>query len=188
MARSGINKREIDKWAKNLVRETNKSLERAQRRNPPRVSTQIEATSGPVPGEVTGYLARLLLWLDDREKQNPGGYINVTAFPEELRLEDEDPAILALQLDQWHPAGLGDETAKELYDILPPEEFPQYVTFADGTPIPDEYVTHIRDVGLDLAVDVDWREGDVLVIDNVLTAHGRRPFEGTRRILVAMCD
>jgi hypothetical protein len=79
VARSGINKREIDKWAKNFVR---------------------EATSSPVPGEVTGYLARLLLWLDDREKQNPGGYINVTAFPEELRLEDEDPAILALQLDQ----------------------------------------------------------------------------------------
>ncbi len=75
MARSGINKREIDKWAKNLVRETNKSLERAQRRNPPRVSAQIEATSSAVPGEVTGYLARLLLWLDDREKQNPGRYI-----------------------------------------------------------------------------------------------------------------
>ncbi|OEV06281.1 hypothetical protein [Streptomyces oceani] len=100
MARNGINKREIDKWARNLVKETNKSLERAQRRNPPRVSAQIEATSSAVPGEVTGYLARLLLWLDDREKQNPGGYIDITAFPEELRLEDEDPAILALQLDQ----------------------------------------------------------------------------------------
>lgn len=100
MARSGINKREIDKWAKNLVRETSKSLERAQRRNPPRVSAQIEATSSAVPGEVTGYLARLLLWLDDREKQNPGRYIDVAAFPEELQLEDEDPAILALQLDQ----------------------------------------------------------------------------------------
>ncbi|MER5952007.1 TauD/TfdA family dioxygenase [Streptomyces sp. NPDC001904] len=92
------------------------------------------------------------------------------------------------QADQWHPAGLGDETSKELYDILEPEEFPQYVTFADGSLIPDEYVTHIRDVGLELAVDVNWREGDVLVIDNVLTGHGRRPFEGTRRILVAMCD
>ncbi|MEU3221490.1 hypothetical protein [Streptomyces sp. NPDC006971] len=33
VARSGINKREIDKWARNLVKETNKSLERAQRRN-----------------------------------------------------------------------------------------------------------------------------------------------------------
>ncbi|MET7732917.1 TauD/TfdA family dioxygenase [Streptomyces sp. NPDC005402] len=92
------------------------------------------------------------------------------------------------QADQWHPAGLGDETSKELYDILAPEEFPQYVTFADGTPIPDGYITQIRDRGLELAVDVDWRFGDVLVIDNVLTGHGRRPFEGTRRILVAMSD
>lgn len=104
MARSGINKREIDKWAKDLLKETNKSLERAQRRNPPRVSAQIEATSSAVPGgEVTegnSYLPRLLLWLDSHAKQNPAAYIDVTAFAEELQLEDEDPAILAFQLDQ----------------------------------------------------------------------------------------
>lgn len=92
------------------------------------------------------------------------------------------------QADQWHPAGLGDETSKELYELLAPDEFPQYVTFPDGSPIPDEYIIQIRDRGLELAVDVDWRIGDILLIDNVLTAHGRRPFTGTRRILVAMSD
>ncbi|MFF3554833.1 TauD/TfdA family dioxygenase [Streptomyces tsukubensis] len=91
------------------------------------------------------------------------------------------------QADQWHPAGLGDETSAELYDILSPAEFPQYVTFADGSPIPDAYAGHIRDRGLENAVDVDWHGGDLLLIDNVLTAHGRRPFDGTRRVLVAMC-
>ncbi|MGW2052077.1 TauD/TfdA family dioxygenase [Streptomyces sp. NPDC001858] len=90
------------------------------------------------------------------------------------------------QADQWHPAGLGDNTASDLYDILEPDEFPQYVTFADGTPIPDSHVEQIQDRGLRNAVDVDWRAGDVLLIDNVLAAHGRRPFEGTRRVLVAM--
>jgi alpha-ketoglutarate-dependent taurine dioxygenase len=90
------------------------------------------------------------------------------------------------QADQWHPAGLGDETSKELYDILAPEEFPQYVTFADGSPIPDAYIEHIQRRALELAVDVPWRRGDVLLIDNVLVAHGRRPFEGERRVLVAM--
>jgi hypothetical protein len=35
---------------------------------------------------------------------------------------------------------------------------------------------------------VDWVAGDVLLIDNVLVAHGRRPFEGSRRVLVAMSD
>ncbi|WKX06869.1 TauD/TfdA family dioxygenase [Streptomyces sp. NL15-2K] len=92
------------------------------------------------------------------------------------------------QADQWHPAGLGDEASAELYDILTPDEFPQYVTFADGTPIPDAYITQILGRGLEHAVDVDWRDGDVLLIDNVLLAHGRRPFEGTRRVLVALSD
>ncbi|MGW0688755.1 TauD/TfdA family dioxygenase [Streptomyces sp. NPDC002754] len=92
------------------------------------------------------------------------------------------------QADQWHPAGLGDEASAELYDILTPNEFPQYVTFADGTAIPDAYIEQIIDRGLRSAVDVDWQSGDVLLIDNVLLAHGRRPFEGTRRVLVAMSD
>ncbi|MFJ6656763.1 TauD/TfdA family dioxygenase [Streptomyces sp. NPDC091377] len=92
------------------------------------------------------------------------------------------------QADQWHPAGLGDEASAELYDILAPEEFPQYVTFADGSAIPDAYIEQILGRGLDGAVDVDWRSGDVLLIDNVLLAHGRRPFTGSRRVLVAMSD
>jgi alpha-ketoglutarate-dependent taurine dioxygenase len=92
------------------------------------------------------------------------------------------------QADQFHPAGLGDKTASELYDILEPDEFPQHVTFADGSPIPDRYIEHIQNRGLDLAVDVPWRPGDLLLIDNILVAHGRRPFEGSRRVLVAMSD
>ncbi|MGI5152389.1 TauD/TfdA family dioxygenase [Plantactinospora sp. CA-294935] len=92
------------------------------------------------------------------------------------------------QSDQWHPAALGDETAKSLAEVLPPDELPQSVTFADGTPIPDDYVIQVRDRGLENAVDVDWRQGDVLLIDNVLVGHGRRPFTGRRRVLVAMSD
>ncbi|MGX1756544.1 TauD/TfdA family dioxygenase [Streptomyces lydicus] len=90
------------------------------------------------------------------------------------------------QSDQWHPAGLGDDTAAALAQILPPEDLPQSVTFADGTPIPDEYVIQIRDRGLDAAVNCDWRTGDLMLIDNMLVSHGRRPFTGTRRVLVAM--
>ncbi|GAA1311442.1 TauD/TfdA family dioxygenase [Saccharothrix xinjiangensis] len=92
------------------------------------------------------------------------------------------------QADQWHVAGLGDETAGALHSIMDEADLPQSVTFADGSPIPAEYVTQVRDRGLDAAVDVDWREGDLLLIDNVLVGHGRRPFTGARRILVAMSD
>ncbi len=82
--------------------------------------------------------------------------------------------------------GSGGRTASSLYSLLKPDDFPQHVTFADGSPILDEHVAQIRDRGLENSVDVDWREGDILLIDNVLTAHGRRPFTGPRRILVAM--
>ena len=92
------------------------------------------------------------------------------------------------QADQWHAAALGDETGAALAKVLPAEDLPQSVTFADGSPIPGEYVIQIRDRGLASAVDVPWRPGDVLLIDNVLVGHGRRSFTGSRRVLVAMSD
>ncbi|MEU5913968.1 TauD/TfdA family dioxygenase [Micromonospora sp. NPDC047527] len=92
------------------------------------------------------------------------------------------------QSDQWHPAALDDEVARVMTQVMTQDELPQSVTFADGSPIPDEYVFQIRDRGLDAAIDVDWRVGDLLLIDNVLVAHGRRPYTGNRRILVAMSD
>ncbi|MCK9921188.1 TauD/TfdA family dioxygenase [Frankia sp. AgPm24] len=90
------------------------------------------------------------------------------------------------QADQWHVAGLGDETSAALAAIITEEDLPQSAEFADGSPIPAEYVAHVRDVGLANAVDVDWNAGDLLLIDNVLVAHGRRPFTGDRRVLVSM--
>jgi alpha-ketoglutarate-dependent taurine dioxygenase len=92
------------------------------------------------------------------------------------------------QADQWHHAGLGDDTAKALLEIMTEEDLPQSVTFADGSPIPTEYIRLIQENGLNNAVDVDWAPGDLLVVDNVAAGHGRRPYTGDRRILVAMSD
>jgi len=90
------------------------------------------------------------------------------------------------QADQWHPAALGDETAAALAKVMKPDQLPQSVAFADGSPIPGEYVIQVRDRSLQAAVDVDWQAGDLLLIDNVLVGHGRRPYAGDRRVLVAM--
>jgi alpha-ketoglutarate-dependent taurine dioxygenase len=97
-----------------------------------------------------------------------------------------DAEVWFNQADQWHVATLGDETARAMAEVLAPEEMPQSVTFADGIPIPDEYVLQIRDRGLENAVDVDWQAGDLMLIDNVLVGHGRRSFNGRRRVLVGM--
>jgi hypothetical protein len=33
-----------------------------------------------------------------------------------------------------------------------------------------------------------WRSGDLLLVDNIRTAHGRDPFEGTREVLAGLGD
>ncbi|GHE92504.1 hypothetical protein GCM10018785_68360 [Streptomyces longispororuber] len=119
----------------------------------------------------------------------PDGSVRVsTVRPATLRHPVTGTEVWFNQSDQWHPAALGDETAKALAQIMAPEELPQSVTFADGRPIPDDHVIQVRDRGLDNAVDVDWHVGDLLLIDNILVAHGRRSFTGPRRVLVAMTD
>jgi len=90
------------------------------------------------------------------------------------------------QADQWHVEALDRETAEAMLEILAEDEMPQTVSFADGSPIPAADVIQVRDRGLDVAVDVDWHAGDLMLIDNVAVGHGRRPFGGPRRVLVAM--
>ncbi|WFB83746.1 MULTISPECIES: hypothetical protein [Streptomyces] len=112
MARNGINKREFDKWAKGLVKEANKSLERAARRNPSRVPVQFETTTtvgGALDGgaiESSPNLAGLLMWLDAYAQQHPGEYADVARFVEEHE-STEDASVLAFQLEQ---RGLADLT------------------------------------------------------------------------------
>ena len=38
------------------------------------------------------------------------------------------------------------------------------------------------------AVRFDWQKGDVVMVDNMLAAHARDPYEEPRKIVVAMGD
>jgi alpha-ketoglutarate-dependent taurine dioxygenase len=58
--------------------------------------------------------------------------------------------------------------------------------FGDGSPICTLTLAHIRDVLRRLTVPHRWRAGDILILDNMLTAHGRMPFAGARKIILAM--
>jgi alpha-ketoglutarate-dependent taurine dioxygenase len=89
------------------------------------------------------------------------------------------------QADQWHPSNLDEETRNALLK-LSEEELPLNCVFGDGSPIDDSHLDHIREIMWAEAVANKWEQGDVLVIDNMLVAHGRMPYRGRRQILVAM--
>lgn len=90
------------------------------------------------------------------------------------------------QAHLFHVSALEESVRRMLLDSFAPDELPRNAFFGDGSPIPEEDLEHIRTVYAEESVAFPWREGDVLMVDNVLTAHGRRPFGGERLILVGM--
>ncbi|HEX4143553.1 MAG TPA: TauD/TfdA family dioxygenase [Pirellulales bacterium] len=60
------------------------------------------------------------------------------------------------------------------------------ITLGDDSPLDSDAVAVAVRLAEELAFDVPWRAGDVALVDNFVTMHGRRPFTGTRKILAAM--
>lgn len=90
------------------------------------------------------------------------------------------------QAHGFHPSALDAETYKFFISQMPEEEFRLNAKFGDGSSIPVEMLDEIRRVLSDETVLFPWRAGDVLFLDNLLAAHGRMPFTGNRRIILAM--
>jgi alpha-ketoglutarate-dependent taurine dioxygenase len=66
------------------------------------------------------------------------------------------------------------------------ENRPMDCSFGDGTPIPPQILKQLQTIYDEESVAFPWRVGDVLLIDNMLMSHGRRPFRGPRTVLVSM--
>jgi alpha-ketoglutarate-dependent taurine dioxygenase len=92
------------------------------------------------------------------------------------------------QIQLHHVSCLDEETRSALSQLFAEEDMPRNVYFGDGTPIPDETVAKIGEMYEELCVEPPWAAGDMIVLDNMLVAHARRPFSGERKILVAMAE
>ncbi|QSQ26196.1 amino acid adenylation domain-containing protein [Pyxidicoccus parkwayensis] len=58
--------------------------------------------------------------------------------------------------------------------------------YGDGTPIETPVLESIFAAYEAETYAFPWQEGDILLVDNILVAHGRSPFVGPRRVLVMM--
>jgi alpha-ketoglutarate-dependent taurine dioxygenase len=92
------------------------------------------------------------------------------------------------QAQHWHIACLDPETREDLLAVFGEENLPRQCCYGDGSPIAGADMEHILAVYRELEVCFPWQTGDVVLVDNVLAAHARNPFQGERKILVALGD
>lgn len=90
---------------------------------------------------------------------------------------------------QLHHASCAPPSLREsMLALFGEEGLPRNVYYGDGSPIEDSVVDEIRDVYWRASAAFAWRAGDILLLDNMLTAHARNPYAGPRRIVVAMAE
>lgn len=88
----------------------------------------------------------------------------------------------------FHISNMAAEVRAALLSEFKEDEVPRNAFYGDGSPIESSVLDEIRDVYWNSAVIFPWRQDDILLVDNFLVSHGREPFVGPRKILVAMAE
>lgn len=90
------------------------------------------------------------------------------------------------QAHLFHVSSLGPEIREAVLTVYAEADLPRNAYHADGSPIRDADLDLIRAAYAEAALSLPWQPGDLMIVDNLLMAHGREPYTGDRRILVAM--
>jgi alpha-ketoglutarate-dependent taurine dioxygenase len=88
----------------------------------------------------------------------------------------------------FHVTSLPEEITRSLRASMAEEHLPYNTYYGDGSPIADETLAELRAAFDAETVSFNWRRGDVLLLDNMLVAHGREPFVGPREVRAVMLD
>jgi alpha-ketoglutarate-dependent taurine dioxygenase len=88
----------------------------------------------------------------------------------------------------FHVTTLDRQIQAQVLKEFAEEDLPNNTYYGDGARIEDEVMKHLRVAYEQEKVRFDWEEGDILMLDNMLVAHGREPYTGERRIAVGMAD
>jgi amino acid adenylation domain-containing protein len=92
------------------------------------------------------------------------------------------------QVQLHHESCLEESVRNDLIEMVGHEYLPRNVFFGDGTPISYKEMKIIGEAYERCAVRFGWQKGDVVMVDNMLAAHARDPYEEPRKIVVAMGD
>ncbi|WP_409329568.1 TauD/TfdA family dioxygenase [Trujillonella humicola] len=88
-------------------------------------------------------------------------------------------------LSEWT---LDPEVREYLVEEHGPDGLPFTTRFGGGDPVGEDVVALLTEVYDAHTVREPWQAGDLLLVDNVATAHAREPYRGAREVLVGLAD
>lgn len=92
------------------------------------------------------------------------------------------------QAHLFHISSLKTKVKEQLLSVFKEDELPRNAYYGDRSPIPSEFLDEIREIYRQETISFPWQTGDVLLLDNMFSAHGRTPFVGERKVVVAMSE
>jgi alpha-ketoglutarate-dependent taurine dioxygenase len=116
----------------------------------------------------------------------PDGSLRVAEVIDPIVTHASGDRVFFGQPHLWHVSSLEPKTRAALLKLVREDDLYHACSYGDGTPLADADLAEIRTAFETTTTAFAWRARDLLLVDNVLVAHGRRPFAGPRRILVAM--
>ena len=88
-------------------------------------------------------------------------------------------------LNEWT---MDPEVREYLVDVYGDDGLPFNTRFGNGDPIGEDVVQLLNEVYEAHTVREPWQPGDLMLVDNIRTAHSREPYTGPREVLVGMAD
>jgi alpha-ketoglutarate-dependent taurine dioxygenase len=81
-----------------------------------------------------------------------------------------------------------DPMVAEALLLMGKENLPNNTYYGDGTEIEAAALDELRAAYEAEAVVIPWQEGDIMMLDNMLVAHGREPYTPPRQVVVGMAE
>lgn len=86
----------------------------------------------------------------------------------------------------FHVSTLEPDIRNQILENFAEPDLPNNTYYGDGSRIDPEVMQELRAAYLAELVSFKWQTGDILLLDNVLTAHARSSFVPPRKVVVAM--
>lgn len=88
----------------------------------------------------------------------------------------------------WNKWTLDAEIREILLDTFGEDGLPFGTYYGDGTALREQDAAALNHSYDQVTMRESWRPGDLMLVDNILCAHGRESFRGNRKIVVSMGD